>query len=151
MPHVLLPAAGRGRPLHIILPAFTLGWYVNAALMRIARSAMLDVLDSEYIKQARIKGLPEKVVILKHALKNAAIPIVTIAGLQFASLLRGAVVTETVFAWPGLGRLAVAAVYARDFPLIQAAVLFMSFIFIMVNLTIDILYAYIDPRIRYQR
>jgi peptide/nickel transport system permease protein len=147
----LLPPAGRGGLRNIILPAITLGWYVNAALMRVARSSMIDVLDSEYVKLARVKGLPEKVVILKHALKNAAIPIITLAGMHFAGLLRGAVVTETVFAWPGLGRLAVSAVYARDFPLIQASVLFMALVFILMNLTVDILYAYLDPRIRYDR
>ena len=146
-----LPPAGRGGLRNIILPSITLGWYVNAALMRVARSSMIDVLDSEYIKLARVKGLPKRVVIMKHALKNAAIPIITLAGIHFAGLLRGAVVTETVFAWPGLGRLAVSAVYSRDFPLIQASVLFMALIFILMNLVVDILYAYLDPRIRYER
>jgi peptide/nickel transport system permease protein len=146
-----LPPAGKGGLRNIILPSVTLGWYVNAALMRVARSSMIDVLDSEYIKLARVKGLPKKVVILKHALKNAAIPIITLAGIHFAGLLRGAVVTETVFAWPGLGRLAVSAVYSRDFPLIQASVLFMALVFIIMNLVVDILYVYLDPRIRYEK
>jgi peptide/nickel transport system permease protein len=146
-----LPPAGKGGLRNIILPSVTLGWYVNAALMRVARSSMIDVLDSEYIKLARVKGLPKKVVILKHALKNAAIPSITLAGIHFAGLLRGAVVTETVFAWPGLGRLAVSAVYSRDFPLIQASVLFMALVFIIMNLVVDILYVYLDPRIRYEK
>ncbi len=146
----ILPPFGRGGFENLILPSVTLGWFVNATLMRVGRSSMLDVLDSEYIKLARVKGVPERMVILKHALRNAGIPILTIVGMQFAQILRGAIVTETVFAWPGLGRLAVAAIYARDFPLVQASVIFMAFIFIGMNLIVDILYAYVDPRIKYQ-
>ncbi len=145
----ILPPFGRGGIENLILPSVTLGWFVNATLMRVGRSSMLDVLDSEYIKLARVKGVPERMVILKHALRNASIPILTIIGMQFAQLLRGAIITETVFAWPGLGRLAVSAIYSRDFPLVQAAVIFMAFIFITMNLIVDILYAYVDPRIRY--
>lgn len=145
----LLPSAGRGGIQNLIMPAITLGWYSTAAITRLTRSAMLDVLDSEYVKMARSKGVPEVIVILKHALKNAAIPVVTMLGLQISALLYGAVITETIFAWPGMGRLAVDSIVARDFPVIQAVVLVGSSIYVFVNLFVDILYAYLDPRIRY--
>lgn len=145
----LLPSAGRGGIQNLIMPALTLGWYSTAAITRLTRSAMLDVLESEYVKMARSKGVPEVIVILKHALKNAAIPVVTMLGLQISALLYGAVITETIFAWPGMGRLAVDSIVARDFPVIQAVVLIGSSIYVFVNLFVDIIYAYLDPRIRY--
>ena len=144
-----LPTSGRGGIDHMIMPAITLGWFNVAALMRLTRSAMLEVLDSEYVKLARIKGLPEWKVIWKHCLRNAAIAPLTYFGLVAGFLLTGSVVTETVFAWPGTGLLAVEAVQARDYQVVQAVVLFMASIFILSNLVVDILYAYLDPRIRY--
>ena len=147
----LLPAAGRGGPLHLILPGFTLGWYSTAAITRLTRSSMLNVLDSDFIKMTRSKGLPERLVIWKHALKNASIPVINLAGLQIAALLYGAVVTETVFAWPGLGRLAVQSITNRDFPVIQGIVLIGACLYVFMNLFVDILAAYIDPRIRYEK
>lgn len=144
-----LPTSGRGGITHMIMPAVTLGWFNVAALMRLTRSAMLEVLDSEYVKLARIKGLPEWKVIWKHCLRNAAIAPLTYFGLVAGFLLTGSVVTETVFAWPGTGLLAVEAVQARDYQVVQAVVLFMAGIFILSNLVVDVLYAYLDPRIRY--
>jgi peptide/nickel transport system permease protein len=144
-----LPTSGRGGITHMIMPAITLGWFNVAALMRLTRSAMLEVLDSEYVKLARIKGLPEWKVIWKHCLRNAAIAPLTYFGLVAGFLLTGSVVTETVFAWPGTGLLAVEAVQARDYQVVQAVVLFMASIFIASNLVVDVLYAYLDPRIRY--
>jgi peptide/nickel transport system permease protein len=145
----LLPTSGTGSFKHLILPAVTLGWYGNALIMRITRSSMLDVLDTEYIKLARLSGLPEWVVIWKHALKNAAISIVTAIGLLLISLISGAVVTETVFAWPGVGRTLVESINRRDFPVIQTTVLLIAFGVVAINLLVDLVYAYIDPRIRY--
>ena len=145
----LLPIAGKGDWKNLIMPAITLGWFFNAALCRLSRSTMLDVLDTEYIKMARIKGVPERRVILKHALKNASIPIVTLGTTYFIVLLNGTVITETVFAWPGVGRLVVESIYARDFPMVQTCLLISSFFMVFGNLFVDILYAYIDPRIRY--
>jgi len=148
-----LPTSGKGDgflPIkHMIMPAITMGWFNVAALMRLTRSSMLDVLDSEYIKLARIKGLSETKVIWKHALRNAAIAPLTYFGVIAGFLLTGSVVTETVFAWPGIGLLAVEAIQARDYQVVQAVVLFMAGIFILSNLIVDVLYAYLDPRIRY--
>jgi len=148
-----LPTSGRGDGIfpikHMIMPAVTLGWFNVAALMRLTRSSMLEVLDSEYVKLARIKGLPEWKVILKHCFRNAAIAPLTYFGLVAGFLMTGSVVTETVFAWPGTGLLAVEAVQARDYQVVQAVVLFMAGIFIFANLVVDVLYAYLDPRIRY--
>lgn len=148
-----LPTSGRGEGLggikYMIMPAITLGWFNVAALMRLTRSAMLEVLDSEYVKLARIKGLPEWKVIWKHCLRNAAIAPLTYFGLVAGFLMTGSVVTETVFAWPGTGLLAVEAVQSRDYQVVQAVVLFMAGIFIFANLVVDVLYAYLDPRIRY--
>jgi len=145
-----LPTSRMGSWQHLLMPAFTLGWYFTASLARLSRSAMLDVLDSEYIKMARIKGVPESLVIAKHALRNALVPIVTLAALNLITLLNGTVITETVFNWPGIGRLIVDSIFARDYPLVQTCVLIASALFIFTNLFVDILYAYIDPRIRYQ-
>ncbi len=145
-----LPTSRMGSWQHLLMPAFTLGWYFTASLARLSRSAMLDVLDTEYIKMARIKGVPEYLVIAKHALRNALVPIVTLAALNLVTLLNGTVITETVFNWPGIGRLIVDSIFARDYPLVQTCVLIASALFIFTNLFVDILYAYIDPRIRYQ-
>ncbi|MBU0463656.1 MAG: ABC transporter permease [Proteobacteria bacterium] len=144
-----LPSGGRGGISNIILPAITLGLFSTAAIARFTRSSMLDVLDEDYIRTARIKGLSEHIVILKHALKNAAIPILTITSLQFGRMLSGAVITETIFSWPGVGRIAVQAIYNRDFPVVQTAVLVTSVIFVIINLLVDIMYMYLDPRIKY--
>jgi len=145
----ILPVSGRGGLKHLILPAVTLSSFSVSALVRLTRSSMLDVLGSEYVKMARIKGVPEILVIMKHALRNALIPLVTIAGMQLAALLTGAIVTEVVFAWPGIGRLSVEAVIARDFPVVQAAVFIFAVTYLTMNLIVDMLYCYIDPRIRY--
>jgi peptide/nickel transport system permease protein len=144
-----LPPGGKEGPSSVILPAFTLGLFATAAVMRLTRSSMLDVLGAEYIKLARIKGLSEFKVIWKHGLKNALLPVVTFAVLLFALFLGAAVVTETVFAWPGLGRLILDGVRNRDYPLVQGGVVVFSTIYILANLLVDILYAYLNPRIRY--
>jgi peptide/nickel transport system permease protein len=145
----LLPTSGRGTPLHVLLPGITLGWFAVAGLMRLTRSSMLDVLGSEYVKLARIKGLPERTVIWKHAFKNAALPVVTFAALLFVALLNGSIIVETVFGWPGLGLLVIEAVDSRDYPIVQAVVMCLSAMYIGVNLVVDVLYAYLNPRIRY--
>jgi peptide/nickel transport system permease protein len=145
-----LPAGGmEGGLASYVLPGFTLGWFVVAGLMRLLRSGMLEVLDSEYVKLARVKGVVEARVVWQHALKNALIPVVTFAGIYFAILVTTAIVVETVFAWPGLGRLAYEGITSRDFPVIQAVVLTTAAIVAVVNLCVDCLYAVIDPRIRY--
>lgn len=145
----VLPTSGIGSWKQLIMPAFTLGWYFTAAQARLTRSAMLDVLDSEYIKMARIKGVPESLVILKHALKNALLPVITMAALNFVVLLNGTVITESIFAWPGVGRLVVQAIFSRDYPVVQTCVFIAGSLFIFTNLAVDLLYAYLDPRIRY--
>jgi ABC-type dipeptide/oligopeptide/nickel transport system permease component len=145
----LLPSSGSGTVKHILMPAVSLGWVFMAAQMRLSRSAMLEVLGSEYVKLARIKGLSERLVIVKHAFKNAMIPVLTYAALNFALILNGSIVVETVFAWPGIGRLLVEGVSFRDFPVVQVTVIMTGLMIIVVNLVVDILYAYIDPRIRY--
>jgi ABC-type dipeptide/oligopeptide/nickel transport system permease component len=144
-----LPAGGIGGFTSYILPGFTLGWFVVAGMMRLLRSGMLEVLDSEYVKLARVKGVVERRVVWFHALKNALIPVVTFAGIYFAILVTTAIVVETVFAWPGLGRLAYEGISSRDFPVIQAVVLTTAAIVAVVNLGVDCLYALIDPRIRH--
>ena len=144
-----LPTFGRGGIDHFILPTFVLAWGGMAGYVRLSRSSMLEVLDSEYVKFARIKGLSEKMVIWKHALRNAAIPILTFAGLTLAGLMNGSVAVEVIFAWPGVGRLMLEGITARDFPLIQATVLAAGFFYIMTALVVDVLYAYVNPRIVY--
>lgn len=144
-----LPAGGRGTVFHLILPTITLGTSLAAVTARLTRSSMLDVLQQDFITTARSKGLIEKVVIYKHAVRNALIPVVTIIGLQFGSLLGGTVITETVFAWPGIGRLMVEAIGGRDHPVVQGGVLVFAIIFLVINLFVDLLYTLIDPRIRY--
>jgi peptide/nickel transport system permease protein len=143
------PTSGRGGISNMVLPAVALGWFSVASFMRLTRSSMLNVLDSEYIKLARIKGLPEWKVVWKHGLKNAAIPPLTVFGAIVVGQMTGSVTIETVFAWPGVGLLALQAVNARDYQVIQAVTMFISVLFIGMNLLIDILYAYIDPRIRF--
>lgn len=145
----LVPVAGTGSFAHYILPGFTLGWFLVAGIMRLLRSSMLDVLDSEFVKLARIKGVSERGVIWKHALKNALIPVITFGAIYLAILITGAILVETVFAWPGVGQLIYQGIVYRDFPIVQAVVLLTAAIVISVNLLVDILYAYIDPRIRF--
>jgi len=144
----LLPTSGVGDPSHYVLPVLTLAFFLMPGMMRLVRSSMLDVLGSEYVKLARIKGLPEQTVIWKHALRNALIAPLTAAGAIFASLITGAVILETVFAWPGVGRLMVTAVSGRDFPVVQGITLMVAVVVLAVNLLVDITYAYVDPRIR---
>ena len=145
----MLPTSGREGPLSVILPAVTLGWFAVAGLMRLTRSAMLDVLHSEFVKLARIKGLPEGQVIWKHAFKNAALPVLTFAALLFVNLLNGSIIVETVFSWPGVGSLVIEAVQFRDYPVVQTVVLLLSSMYILANLAVDILYAYLNPKIRF--
>ncbi len=144
----VLPPGGKESPESIILPAFSMGYLTTAAIMRLTRSSMLDVMNAEYIKLARIKGLSETKVIWKHALKNSLIPVITFSVVLFTLFLGAAVVTETVFAWPGLGSLILDGVRTRDYPLIQGGVVVFSAIYILANLLVDILYGYLDPRIR---
>jgi len=166
----ILPALGRGEPLiaslilmfqgemgplidslrHLILPAVTLGLYNAGFVARMTRSSMLEVLNQEYINTVRSKGVPEYLVVYKHAFRNALLPIVTVVGLQFGFLMGGSVLTETVFAWPGLGRFIVESILTRDYPLIQGGLLFFGTVFLVVNLLTDLLYGFIDPRVRYE-
>ena len=145
-----LPSSGSGTLLHLVMPSIALGWVFAAAHMRLTRSSMLEVLGSEYVKLARLKGLPEALVISKHAFKNALIPVLTLAGINLVIMVNVAVVVETVFAWPGVGRLLYEGIAFRDFPVVQATVLLGGVMIVVVNLVVDILYAVIDPRIRYE-
>ena len=146
----VLPAGGRGGLQHLLLPAFTLGYFTSAAIMRLTRSSMLEVLGADYIKFARLKGLHEQVVLWKHGLKNALLPVITFAVLLFVQFLGGAVVTETVFAWPGLGRLILESITTRDYPIVQAGVLVLSALYLIGNLLVDMLYSWLNPKIRYR-
>ncbi len=146
----ILPATGIGTWRHLVLPSITLGMASAGLMARITRSSMLEVLRQDFITTARAKGLNERFVIYKHALKNALIPVVTVMGLQFGILLGGAVLTETVFAWPGIGRLLVDSILRRDYPVVQGTVMLMAFLFVIINLVVDITYAFLDPRIHYQ-
>lgn len=143
------PPSGIGSWQHLVLPMITLGAYPMARIARLTRSSMLDVINEDYIMTARAKGLKGLTVVVRHALRNAALPVVTVVGLMFGTLMGGAVITETIFAWPGVGLLTIQAIQNRDFPLVQAAVLVVSLSFVFVNLLVDLLYAYIDPRIKY--
>jgi len=152
-----LPVSGRAGPVweweglrHIVLPAATLATTSLAIISRLTRSGMLDVLGREYVTTARAKGVPPWSVVGKHALKNALIPVVTVVGLQYGFLLGGAVVTETIFAWPGVGRLAITAILQRDYPVVQGCVLLVAVVFVLINLLVDVLYGWLDPRIRYE-
>lgn len=144
-----LPAGGYGTPAHLVLPTVTLAAFSVAIIARMTRSSLLEVLHQDYVRTAWAKGLGAQAVVLRHALKNALIPVVTVIGLQFGGLLGGAILTETVFAWPGMGRLLVGAIVARDYPVVQGAVLVFAALFTLVNLAVDVLYAYVDPRIHY--
>jgi peptide/nickel transport system permease protein len=143
------PTGGYGRVVNLVLPALALGWYSSAGIMRLTRSSMTEVLDSEYIKLARIKGVPERVIVYRHALRNALLPVITFISLQFGILMGGAVSVEFVFAWPGVGRLILESISNLDYTVVQAAVTVGALIFTSVNLVVDIIYAAIDPRIRY--
>jgi len=144
------PTSGRGTIWHLVLPAVTLGSVLMALITRLVRSGMLDVLSEDYIRTAHAKGIPKQVVIVRHALRNILIPLVTVVGLQLGALFGGAVITESIFAWPGVGRLALQAISARDYPLVQASVLFISVIYVFLNLAVDIVYVYLDPRIHFE-
>jgi peptide/nickel transport system permease protein len=145
-----LPTSGQGGIEHMILPAITIGWFAMTGIMRLTRSSMLEVLGTEYVKFARLKGLSEPVVVWKHAFKNAALPVVTFAGIVFVgAFLSGSIVVETVFAWPGVARLILEAVTSRDYPVVQAGVIFVATLYIGVNFVVDLLYGYLNPRIRY--
>ncbi len=143
------PTSGRGGLDHLVLPAITLGAYAMASIARLTRAAMLEVIRKDYIRTARAKGISERLVVWRHALKNTAIPVVTIMGIQLGALLGGAVVTETVFSWPGIGRLAIQSIYNRDYAVVQATVFLTAFWFVLINFAVDILYGWLDPRIRY--
>ncbi len=147
----LLPSFGYGGIKHLILPTITLGTSMAAITTRLTRSSMLDVLNQDYIVTAKAKGLDEKTILLRHALKNAMLPVITFVGLQLGFLLGGAVIVETIFALPGIGKLLVDSIYARDFALVQGCVLFIAVIFALSNLAVDVFYAYLDPRIRYEK
>jgi ABC-type dipeptide/oligopeptide/nickel transport system permease component len=144
----LFPTSGRGDWRNLVLPALTLGAFTMASIARITRSAVLEVLRADFVRTARSKGLGELWVVVKHTLRNAALPILTITGLQFGTLLGGAVVTETVFAWPGIGRLAIQSIYNRDYPVVQSTVFIAAVLFIAINLALDVLYGILDPRAR---
>ncbi len=144
-----LPAAGADQPTSFVLPSLTLAAFSVAFVARMTRSSMLEVLRQDYIRTARAKGVPELRVLRRHALRNALIPVLTVIGLQFGELLGGAVLTETVFGWPGIGRLLVDSIFSRDYPMVQGIVLVFAFLFALVNLLVDLLYGLLDPRIRY--
>lgn len=145
----VFPTSGSGGFEHLVLPALTLGLYSTARVTRLMRAGMLDVIGQDYVRTAWAKGLPGRTVVLKHALRNTLIPVVTIVGLELGTLLGGAVITETIFAWPGIGRLAVTAIFQRDYPLVQAVVLVTALVFVACNLVVDLAYAWLDPRIRF--
>ena len=144
-----LPVSGRGDITHLLLPAITLGSSMAAILTRMIRSSLLDILKEEYIKTARAKGLSEQIILFKHALRNALLPVVTILGLQFGSLLAGSIITETIFSWPGIGRLTIQAIISRDYALVQGCVMIIALGYVFINLLTDLLYVWIDPRIKY--
>ncbi|MFT4040231.1 MAG: ABC transporter permease [Thermomicrobiales bacterium] len=144
-----VPTSGSGTPAHVVLPALTLSALTLGSIARLTRSSLLDTLGAEYIRTARAKGIPERVVWFRHALRNAALPLTTMLGLELAGLLTGAVIVETVFAWPGIGRLALDSVAARDYPVVQAVVLLIAIIFVVINLLVDLSYLVLDPRTRH--
>jgi len=144
-----LPTSGFESWRHIVLPSITLAAFPTALVARLTRSSMLEILGRDYIRTGRAKGLAERAVVLRHALRNAAVPVLTVLGLQIGTLLGGAVITESVFAWPGMGKLVVDAIFFRDFPVVQTVLIFSATIFVVLNLVVDLLYTVIDPRIRY--
>jgi ABC-type dipeptide/oligopeptide/nickel transport system permease component len=145
-----LPVSGRGGISHLILPAATLGAALAAILTRMVRGSMIEELSSDYVRTARAKGITETAVLFRHAFPNALIPVITIVGLQFGSLLAGTIVTETIFSWPGIGRLAVQAIGSRDYPLLQGCILLIAVSYVFVNLLTDLVYAFVDPRVRFE-
>ncbi|HTU01692.1 MAG TPA: ABC transporter permease, partial [Candidatus Sulfotelmatobacter sp.] len=145
----ILPTSGYGGWRHMVLPMVTLALYMTALITRMNRSSMLEVLGADYLRTARAKGVREKLVLLRHALRNALIPVVTVIGLQTGTLLGGAVITETVFAWPGIGSLAVDSITTLDYPVVQAVVILSGAIFVVINFALDVLYTWLDPRIKY--
>jgi len=145
-----LPVSGRGGPSHLVLPAVTLGASLAAILTRMVRTSVIEELSSDYVRTARAKGLSPAAVLFRHAFRNALIPILTILGLQFGTLLAGTIVTETIFSWPGIGRLAVQAINARDYPLLQGCILLIAVSYVLVNLLTDFVYALVDPRVRFE-
>jgi peptide/nickel transport system permease protein len=145
-----LPVAGTGDLSHLVLPAVTLGLFSVARNARLVRSSMLEVLGADYVRTARAKGLPGRMVLMRHAFRNALLPIITLLGLDVGALVGGAVITETIFSWPGIGRLTVDAVLSKDLPLVEGAVLVLAGSFVFVNLLVDLLYGYLDPRVRLQ-
>lgn len=147
----LLPVAGKGTWQHLILPSITLGLVACASMMRLTRSEMLEVLGQDFVRTSRAKGLSTRAVVLRHALRNALIPVTTVAGMRFAGLLGGAVIVETIFAWPGIGKFVLDSIFDRDYPVIQGFVVFMGTVFLLMNLLVDISYAWLDPRIRLMR
>lgn len=144
-----LPVSGRGGPQHLILPSFTLGMVMASILIRMIRSSLLEAINEDYIRTARAKGVSERKIWLKHALRNSLLPVITILGLQFGALLAGSIITETIFAWPGIGRLTIQAIQTRDYPLAQGCILVISTSYLVVNLLTDILYRLVDPRVSY--
>ena len=146
-----LPVSGRGGPAHLVLPALTLGMAMAAILTRMVRSGLLETIHEDYIRTARAKGLSERSVWLKHALRNSLLSVITVIGLQFGSLLAGSIITESIFSWPRLGRLTIEAIQTRDYPLVQGCVLAIAVSYLLVNLMTDFLYRLVDPRIRYER
>jgi peptide/nickel transport system permease protein len=147
----LLPTSGNGDWTHLVMPSIALGWYFAASLLRLTRSSMLEVMRSEYIKLARLKGLPGYVVVAMHGFKNALVPVLSLAGVNLVVMVNTAVIIEVIFAWPGIGRLLFEGIFQRDFPLVQGVVILAGIMIILVNLIIDVLYAYVDPRIRLTR
>lgn len=146
----LLPVSGRGGPTYMIMPVLTMSFFSIARNTRMVRSSMLEVLNQDYIRTARAKGLRERVVVMRHALRNALIPVITLIGLDFGSLLGGTLIVESIFAWPGMGQLTITAIYGKDIPLLQACVTLLAVIFVVANLLVDFSYAYLDPRVRLQ-
>jgi ABC-type dipeptide/oligopeptide/nickel transport system permease component len=144
-----LPFVGADTPTHLILPAVTLGVHPATVIARLTRSSMLEVINIDYIRTAWSKGLPERTVLLRHGLRNACLPVVTVIGLEIGGLLGGAVITESIFAWPGLGTLVINAINTRDYPIVQGVVLFAALTFVVTNLIVDLIYGVLDPRIRY--
>lgn len=145
----ILPVSGSGSIKHLVLPSFSLGFALAAIISRMTRASMIEVLNQDYIRTARAVGVSEKIILLKHALRNAIIPVVTIVGLQFGALLGGVIIIEIIFSWPGIGQLLIPAIMRRDYPLVQGCILFIAVVYIFANLIVDIIYAYIDPRIKY--
>jgi peptide/nickel transport system permease protein len=145
----IFPVSGSGSLKHLVLPSLSLGFALSAIVLRMTRASMLEVLNKDYIRTARAVGISEKKILIKHALRNAIIPVVTIIGLQFGALLGGVIIVEIIFSWPGIGQLLIPAIMRRDYPLVQGCILFISVVYIFVNFIVDIIYAYIDPRIRY--